>query len=287
MKTGIVWEGGAIRTIFSEGVNAALSQAGISFDYAVGVSAGIAYGVSFLSGQPGRNLEIVTRYVNDPRYMGTRNLLDPTNRSYFGIHFAYNTIPNQLVPYDYKAFQAWPGEVEGVVTDLRTGKALYLPVPRDDDNFKLLQATCSLPLLFPVVRIGGVPCLDGGVADPIPFRRALEKGCDRVLVVVTRERSYRKRRERSTRMVERAYRRYPQFCAAMEGREAMYNRQRRELFQLEKEGRVMVLAPESTQGFHRLERDVAKIRAMYDSGFAQASARMEEIRAFLQGEEQP
>ena len=91
MKTGIVWEGGAIRTIFSEGVNAALSEAGVDFDYAVGVSAGIAYGVSFLSGQPRRNLEIVTRFIKDPRYMGARNLLDPTNRCYFGLHFTYVT----------------------------------------------------------------------------------------------------------------------------------------------------------------------------------------------------
>ena len=141
MKTGIVWEGGAIRTIFSEGVNDALYAAGVTFDYAVGVSAGIAYGVSFLAGQPGRNLQILTRYVNDPRYMGKRNLLDPTNRCYFGIHFAYSAIPRRLVPFDYEAFRAWPGEVEGTVTDLRTGKAVYLPVSRDDQDFRLLQAT--------------------------------------------------------------------------------------------------------------------------------------------------
>ena len=287
MKTGIVWEGGAIRTIFSEGVNAALSEAGVDFDYAVGVSAGIAYGVSFLSGQPRRNLEIVTRFINDPRYMGARNLLDPTNRCYFGLHFTYVTVPNKLVPYDYDAFRAWPGEVEGVVTDLRTGGALYLPVRRDDKEFKLLQATCSLPLLFPIVHIGGAPCLDGGVADPIPFQRAFVKGCDRVLVVLTRERSYRKKKEGASRLAERVYRDYPNFRAAMADREERYNRQRSELFRLEREGRALVLAPESTAGFHRLERDLEKIRGMFQSGYDAAAARMDEIKAFLSGEDLP
>lgn len=283
MKTGIVWEGGAIRTIFSEGVNDALHAAGVTFDYAVGVSAGIAYGVSFLAGQPGRNMEILTRYVNDPRYMGKRNLLDPTNRCYFGLHFAYDTIPRRLVPFDYGAFQAWPGEAEAVVTDLRTGQALYLPVPRDDRDFRLLQATCSLPLLFPVVRLGGVPCLDGGVADAVPFRRALDWGCDRILVVLTRERNFRKSRERASRVAERAYRAYPAFQAALRDREDRYNRQREELMELEQAGRALVLAPESTEGFRRLERDMDKIRAMRQSGYDIAAGRMAEIKNFLTG----
>ena len=216
--------------------------------------------------------------------MGKRNLLDPTNRCYFGLHFAYSTIPNQLVPFDYEAFQAWSGEAEAVVTDLRTGGALYLPVPRDNRDFRLLQATCSLPLLFPVVRLGCVPCLDGGVADAVPFRRALDRGCDRVLVVLTRERGFWKARERASRVAEGAYRAYPAFQAALRDREDRYNRQREELMRLEQEGRALVLAPESTEGFRRLERDLDKIRRMHRNGFDTACGRMDEIRAFLRGE---
>ena len=92
----------------------------------VGVSAGIAYGVSYLSGQKGRNLDILTTYANDRRYMGARNLLDRHNRSYFGLKFAYEEIPNKLIPFDYDAFAAWPGEAEAVVTSLESGRADYL-----------------------------------------------------------------------------------------------------------------------------------------------------------------
>lgn len=123
MKTGIVLEGGALRTIFSSGACDGLLEAGLLPDYVIGVSAGIAYGVSYVSRQFGRNLEILTKYANDKRYMGKRNLLRPANRCYFGLKFTYEDIPNRLVPFDYDTFAAFPGEVEAVVTNLNTGKA--------------------------------------------------------------------------------------------------------------------------------------------------------------------
>lgn len=178
MKKGIVLEGGALRAIFSSGVCDALLEQDVMPDYLVGVSAGIAYGVSYLSRQPRRNLKVVTTYAPDKRYMGIRNLADKDNRCYFGLKFAYDTIPNQLIPFDYDAFAAYPGQVEAVVTNLNTGKAEYFPVPRRDRYSTLLQATCAMPLMFPIFHLGGQPYLDGGIADAIPWKHALEQGCD-------------------------------------------------------------------------------------------------------------
>lgn len=119
MKTGLVLEGGALRTIFSSGVcDAFLNEKLPMPDYTIGVSAGIAYGVSYLSRQKRRNLQLLMHYANDRRYMGWGNFFDPRNRSYFGLKFAYDTIPNELVPFDYDTFEAYPGQVEAVVTNL-------------------------------------------------------------------------------------------------------------------------------------------------------------------------
>ena len=280
MRTALVLEGGALRTVFSCGVCDALLELDGMPDYVVGVSAGIAYGVSYVSRQRGRNLEILTKYANDKRYMGKRNLLKPGNRCYFGLKFTYDDIPNRLVPFDYEAFAAYPGRVEAVVTNLETGGAAYLEVPRRDDKFLMLQATCAMPLLFPIYRLDGVPCLDGGVADGIPWRHALDLGCDRVVVVLTREREYRRGPESLQRAADLRYRRYPNFCEAMRTRAQRYNACREELFALEREGRVLVLAPERTQGFSRVEKDVGKIRALWQDGFDQASGRLGEIGRF-------
>ena len=283
MKTGLVLEGGALRTIYSSGVCDGLLDGGVMADYVVGVSAGIAYGVSYVSRQRGRNLEILTKYAGDRRYMGVGNLLRKDNRSYFGLKFSYETIPNELVPFDYETFAAYPGEVEAVVTNLDTGKAEYYHVPRGDKGFTLLQATCAMPLMFPIFRVSGKPCLDGGAADAIPFRRAFEKGCDRAVVVLTHPRDYVRQPEKLQPVIDRYYRRYPNFCETMRRRAETYNRDREELFQLEREGKALVIAPRTTRGVSRIERDTEKLRLLWSDGYQDAIARMEEIRAFVRG----
>lgn len=282
MKTGLVLEGGALRTIFSAGVCDGLLAGNVMTDYVIGVSAGAAYGVSYISGQQGRNLEVATRFAPDKRYMGVGNLLRRGNRSYFGLDFTFRRIPEELVPFDYDAFAAWPGTMEAVVTNLNTGRADYLPMPRDAAGSSLLlQASCALPLMFPVFHIDGQPYLDGGVADGIPFERALEQGCDRVVVVLTKPRDYVRKPDSLLWLVERKYRQWPNFCRTMRQRAQQYNQCRERLFQMEREGKVLVIAPETTRGVSRTERDVEKLRLLWSDGYEQAIERMEEIRTFM------
>ena len=280
MKTGLVLEGGALRAIFSSGVCDGLLEGHVMADYVIGVSAGIAYGVSYVSRQPRRNLEVVTRFAPDRRYMGWRNLADKGNRSYFGLKFGFSTIPNELVPFDYDAFEAFPGEVEAVVTNLNTGRAEYLPVPRRDKESVVLQASCAMPLLFPVFEIGGQPYLDGGIGDAIPWRRGLEK-CEKVVVVLTRPRRYRRKPDHVMQLIRKRYREYPEFVSAMENRAEAYNRDREALFQAEREGRLLVVAPESTLGVARTERNTEKLRLLWAAGYQGAIDRLEEIRDYL------
>ena len=281
MKLGLALEGGANRTIFSSGVCDGLLDLGILPDYTVGVSAGIAYGVSYLARQRERNLKILTGYINDDRYMGASHLVNPLNSSYFNMDFIYDEIPNRLIPFDYEAFAAYAGVVEAVVTDVDTGRPAYLPVPRDDDKFMALRATCALPMLFPIIEVDGVRCMDGGVTDPIPFRRVLDGGCDKVIVVATRERAYEKKQEKVLSAAAHHYRKDPNFVEALKRRAEVYNRQREELFALEKRGDVFVFLPYNTEGFSRTEKNVEKIRALWQSGVDQVHAREQALRDYL------
>ena len=167
-----------------------------------------------------------------------------------------------------------------MVTNLNTGRADYLPVPRQDRESIVLQASCAMPLLFPIYEIGGQPYLDGGIGDAIPWRRALER-CDKVIVVLTRPRSYRRKPDRMMKMVRKRYRGYPEFVAAMENRAEVYNRDREELFQVEREGRALVIAPKSTLGVSRTERDTEKLRLLWAEGYQTVVDRLEEIRDYL------
>ena len=159
--------------------------------------------------------------------------------------------------------------------------AEYLEVPRRDDSFLLLQATCAMPLMFPVYRLGGKPYLDGGAAETVPYPRAFEMGCDRAIVILTKPRSFVRKREKLLPVIERRYREYPNFCQTMRERAERDNRAREELFRLEKEGKVLVLAPEDLRGVSRIERDVEKLRLLWADGYQQGMERMEEIRSFM------
>jgi len=281
MKTGLVLEGGALRTIFSSGVCDAFLDGGVPMpDYTIGVSAGIAYGVSYLSRQSRRNLKLVTTYARDHRYMSLRNLANPKNRSYFGLKFAYETIPTELLPFDYDTFDAYPGEIEAVVTSLNSGRAEYLPVPRRECPNQTLIASCAIPLMFPAIELGGQPYYDGGCADAIPWKRAFEAGCDRVVVVLTQSRDYRKEPSRTLKLIEKQFHRNPAFVETMRSRAERYNACREELFALEAEGKVLVIAPDDTLGCSRTERDPEILRALWQKGYFAGRRSAEQVRTF-------
>ena len=185
---GLVLEGGTFRPVFSCGVMDALLDHDIMFDYVVGVSAGITYAISYLSRQRGRNLEVLRRYRGDSRYFGVRNL--PHDHSIFGTDFVFDTIPNQLIPFDWETYHRYKGRILVGVTNAETGRAEYLDGAKLDRTCTMLRATCAIPLYFPAVQLGGGTFYDGGVADPIPIVRSLHDGNRKNLIVLTQPKSY-------------------------------------------------------------------------------------------------
>lgn len=140
---GLILEGGTFRPVFSCGVMDALLEHGLMFDYVIGVSAGITNGVSYVSRQKGRNIDILRRYRNDPRYMGYANYLKCG--SMFGLDFIYDEIPNRLSPFDWEAYLAYPGRVRVGVTNALTGQPEYLDGRALDEKCTMLRATCAIP----------------------------------------------------------------------------------------------------------------------------------------------
>ena len=284
MKLGMVFEGGASRTSFSCGVMDLFLEEDLMPDYFIGVSAGIAFGVSYLSRQKGRNLKLLEEYMADKRYMGIQHLFDRKKKTFYNVEFVFEELPDKLLPFDYDAFAAYEGTVEAAVTNIHTGKAEYLEVPRTREMEDTLVASCSLPVLFQPVKVGHHYYLDGGIADSIPYRRAMKAGCDKIIVVLTRERGYIKKKEKSGRIVNSLYRKYPKVVETMEKRPEYYNHQMRELNELEKEGKIFVIAPEDTFGVGRTESDPVRLRQLYDEGYRSAGEQMQALREYLEKE---
>lgn len=281
MKTGIVFEGGAFRAVFSSGVMDALLDHNIMPDYILGVSAGAANAASYAAKQRGRNMVIMDKYSNDKRYMGVRNYFKLHNRSFYGIDFAYNEIPNKLVPIDFEEFKRYQGEFKVTVTNVLTGKPEYPILTVDDKKFTVLQATCALPLLFPFIYLNGIPYLDGGLSDSIPYEKAFEDGCDRVVVVLTRQLGYRKTTSKTTKRIAKLFWKYPELAKALLTRAERYNASLDRLKELEDEGKIIVIRPTSTDGFSRMERDQEKIHALYQDGIDKTNEKIEEIKEYF------
>ncbi len=278
---GITFEGGASRTIYSCGIMDALLEEGIMADVAYGVSAGAAFGVSYFSKQIGRNYKLATKIMNRKEYMGLSNLIDPKNRSYYGLKYAYDTVPNSILPFDYEAYNSNPGKFYAVVTNVETGEAEYLRVPGDDRKWTLLQATCALPLLFPMIEVNGKKYMDGGLADSIPYKQTIKDGCDKNIVVLTRPLGYVKKTDAVTRLSAKLYRKYPQLCKAMLTRAERYNECINEVMQLKKQGRLFVFTPHDTFGVGRTENDPAKLDRLYKHGYNHARWAMNDLKKYL------
>lgn len=283
MKTGIVLEGGASRTIYSCGVLDALLDSGIYLDYVAGASAGISYGVSYISRQSGRNLAIAEKYMADKRYMGVKHLFNRKNRSYYNLDFVFGSIPEELVPFDFEEYRKNGEEAYGALTDIETGETVYMKVPAEDRKWMVLRGSCALPLLFQPVEINGRLYMDGGITDSIPFRYAMTEGkCDKVIVILTRPRGYTKSKEKLSALVKMAYPKYPLLGEKLSVRHEMYNRQLSELYELEKEGRALIISPSDTHGIGRTERKPEILVPYYKEGYEDTIKDIDIIRNFIE-----
>lgn len=258
-----------MRGVFTCGVLDNLMDRGIEFPYAIGVSAGACNGLSYMSHQRGRakfsNIDLLEKY----RYIGFKHLLLDGNIMDFDLLF--NKFPNEIIPYDYPTYAASPHRFEMVTTSCRTGKACYYDEKHDPKRIiDIVKASSSLPYVTPISYVDSEPMLDGGISDSIPIRRAMEQGCDRLCVVLTRNKGYRKSDKRSW-APSFIYHRYPALRHALESRNIRYNQDMELVERLESEGEITVIRPEKPIVVGRMERDTQKLTDLYNEGYECAS----------------
>ncbi len=274
-KIALVLEGGGMRSLYTAGVLDAFLKQGLSFDNCYGVSAGACMAMSFLSGQPGRNYRVNTRYLSDPRYLSVRSYLK--TGSVFGMNMIFHTIPDILDPLDWQAIGENPAKLFVGVTNCYTGKAEFYPL-RKREQVSLLQASSSLPGLSKPVYHRGAPYLDGGIAAPIPVDEAL-KTHDKAVVILTRTANYRKEKSKTTFLVAKKHPDFAGLLRTMNTRHILYNRTLQKLSALEAEGRVLIFRPAELHA-SRTERDRKKLTDLYLQGFADGIAKEDALAAF-------
>lgn len=275
-NVGLVLEGGGMRGLYTCGVLEYFMEKDLYFKYIIGVSAGACNAVSYISKQKGRNEKVIINYSKDWRYMSFRNLL--FRKSYFGMDFIFDEIPNNHVPFDFETFQKSPGEFLVVTTDCKTGAPYYLTKGEIGDKFQALRASASLPMLSPIVNYKGHELLDGGVSDSIPIRKSIQDGNTKNIIVLTRNKGYRKKPGKSSVLQKIKYRNYPLLLETMNNRYKNYNATLDYIDQLENEGKAVVIRPSIPLEVGRLEKDPKKLYGLLHNGYNDARSSYEKIR---------
>lgn len=276
----LVLEGGTFRPIFSAGIMDALLYNNINLEYVIGVSAGITNGYSYISKQKGRNLDILVNFRHDKRYIGKRNLLK--NRSLFGLDFAYDEVPNRLYPFDWDEFYKYTGKVLVGVTNANTGMIEYKNGMKIDKKCTMLRATCAIPYAFPCIELDNEKYYDGGLADPIPIRKAIEDGNDKHIIILTRPKGYIKSLSKTNLVVaNRLKRKYPKLEEVLLTRHIKYNDTVKYCEELEKQGKAFIFRPKySLKSF---EKNIEIIKESYKMGYNLVNERLDELVKFING----
>lgn len=264
-QTGLVLEGGGMRGVFTSGVLDAFMKHDLYFPYIVAVSAGACNGMSYVSRQPRRarisNIDFLAKYD----YIGIRHLL--RHGAIFDQKLLYDDFPNKLIPFDYDTFFHSETTFEMVTTNCLTGKPIYLSERNSRQRaIDIVKASSSLPYVSKIVNVDGIPMLDGGITDSIPVERAMLTGHATNIVILTRNKGYRKS-EKDHQLPPFVYHRYPLLREALNNRINVYNLQLEYVEYLESEGRVVCIRPERPLEVDRIEKDTSKLERLYEEGF--------------------
>ena len=263
--TALVLEGGGLRGVFTCGVLDCFMDHGIRFPFTVGVSAGACNGLSYMSGQRGRARKSNIDLMDEHHYVGFKYLL--TQKCIMDFKLLFEDFPEKIIPYDYDSYFSNPDRFVMVTTNCLTGKAEYLEEKQSSKRvMDIVRASSSLPFVSPITYVDGIPMLDGGIVDSIPVEYAMSQGYEKQVVILTRNKGYRKK-DSTMPLAKVTYKKYPELQNALRRRNAEYNRTMELIEKLEDEGKILVIRPIKPIEVGRMEKDTDKLRALYQEGY--------------------
>lgn len=277
--TGLILEGGGMRSMYTAGVLDFFIKEDIYFEYNIGVSAGASMAASYISRQFRRNHRVTAKYIKDKRYLSLSNYIK--RKELFGMDFVYHYIPTYLEPFDFEKFDQAEEKFVVVTTDCETGEAVYFD--KNDTKGSLLtalEATSSLPLMANPVQYKGHTLLDGGIVDPIPIKKSIEEGYTKNVLILTRPKGYRKTPSRFSKVFR--IKAYPKVNHLMELRYKHYNKTLDWIEEEEDKGNIFVIRPTNTLAVDRVEKDPRKLDALYREGYADAEKIYKDLKEYVE-----
>lgn len=160
-----------------------------------------------------------------------------------------------------------------VALNALTGKTVYFD--KSDmmqDDYRILKASSSIPVVCRPYFVDGVPYYDGGMADPVPVEKAFHDGCDKVVVILTKPQDVLRTPKKDARLAKILRRRYAKAAENLLFRYKKYNDGVARAKEYAKQGKVLIIAPDDCCGMNTLTKNKKDMDKMYHKGFDDASA---------------
>ena len=285
--TALVFEGGGMRGAFTAGIVATLIEEGIDFAHVSGISAGSSNTVNYVSRDAKRAHDTFTTVADSPEFGGFRHWIE--GRGMFNVDYLYDEIaqPDGDAPLDLDTFLTNPAEVRNGAFNATRGEEVWFT--KDDmrtveEVGRCVRASSTLPIIMPTVTIDGDTYVDGalGPNGGIPLDAPMRDGYRKFFVVLTRPRDFVKTPTKPgvCSALRLAFPRLPSIAEAVARRTVAYNAARRKLFQLEEQGRALIVTP-GDLGTDKMEMNVDRLEDAYDAGVVRARADLPRWEAFL------
>ena len=278
MKIGLVLEGGAMRGLYTAGVLDELMENNIEVDGIIGVSAGVLFGVNYLSKQKGRVLRYNKRFIKDKRYMGLHSLL--TTGNIVNKEFSFYEIPYKLDIFDDETYKKSKTDFFATITNVETGKAEYIKLKSVLEQMEVLRATSAMPFVSKMVEFNDNKYLDGGIADSIPIEKCKELGYDKIILVLTRPIVYRKKKDNEL-ITRIKYYKYPNLVKTLNSRYKKYNDTVEKIIDMENKKEIFVIRPSKYVNIKRIEKNTNKLQEMYELGINDCKDKIKDLKNYL------
>ena len=268
MKTGIIDVGGGYRGVYAAGVMDYCLDKGITFDLGIGISAGSANLISYAAGQTGRCYQFYTEYGLRKEYAGMGNFL--TKRTFLDLDYVYGTLSNSdgENPLDYAAAAENPIDLHFIATDAETGDAAYFDMKDvHQDDYSVMKASCAIPFVCHPYAVGDRLYFDGALGDPVPVRKAMELGCDRLVLVLTKPEDFLRTPGKDRKLARLIRHKYPKAAEKLCQRADRYNEGVALAKQYARQGKAVIVAPDDTCGVDTLSRDAGAMDKLYRKGY--------------------
>ena len=279
MKIALVLQGGGSRGIFTTAILDSLLDSNINIDKIFAVSAGGLNAMNFLSKQKGRAKKATLLTFKSKEFKSISNII--RKHSFVDFDYYFNQLEKEL-PFDYKTFNNNNIQLCVVATSLSKGTATYFNKNSLNNFNEAIKASASLPFVAKPVEINGELYLDGGDSDPVPFKKALDEGYDKVIVITTRPKGFRKDPEISNykkRLIRFAFKKYPKFMDALENSHKNYNKYIDELES--PNSKVFLIQPSEDIKLKHLETNEKKLDYYYNLGTKIFEENKEKLVKFL------